>query len=73
MTTNTVLILMGIGLGIVILFGIYKLATSNLHERSTLKPGTSTNNHASLVKTIVAIVFTILLFIALYIAYEILT
>lgn len=67
---NKILIAMGIGLGIVIIFGIYKIATSNLHERNLLKTGTPEHSSRQTLKTIIAILLTILLFIALYVTYE---
>lgn len=64
---------MGIGLGIILLFGIYKLATSSLHERSVLKTGTESMNRRQTIKIFLTIFFTILLFLALYVTWEICT
>lgn len=70
---NKVLIAMGIGLGIIIIFGIYKLATSSLHERNLLKTGTPHQSGRQALKTFLLILLTILLFIALYATYELFT
>lgn len=70
---NTIIIVMGICLGIILLFGIYKLATSSLSERSVLKSGTQTTNRRQTAKIFLTIFFTILLFLALYVTWEIFT
>lgn len=70
---DTLIIVMGIGLGLVLLFGIYKLATSSLHERSVLKPGTDAADRRQTLKAFLAIFFSILLFLALFVTWRIFT
>ncbi len=69
--TSGIIIAMGIGLGIVIIFGIYKLATSSLHEKSVFKPGTTDSNNRQALKTVITIFLSILVFLALYVTYQI--
>lgn len=61
---DTLIIVLGILLGIVLIFGIYKLATAHLQERSSLKPSSETAPRQAL-KTI----FTIIISIALLLAF----
>lgn len=67
---NNIIIGMGICLGIVLLFGIYKLATHSFSERSVLKSGTEVTNRRQTLKIILTILFTILLFVGLYFGWE---
>lgn len=68
---NNVVIAMGIGLGIVLLFGIYKLATSRLNASSTLRSGTRRSNSQQTLKAVLTILFSILVFIALFVTWQI--
>ncbi len=68
---NTVIIVMGVLLGIIILFGIYKLATSSLSQHSSLKPSTKTTQRISGLKVFLYIFFTILVFLAVFATYHI--
>lgn len=70
---DTLIIVMSIGLGLILLFGIYKLATSSLHERSVLKPGTDTADRRQTLKAFLAILFSILLFLTLFVTWRIFT
>lgn len=62
---------MGVILGIIILFGIYKLATSNLSQHSSLTPTTKSSQRISGLKIFLYIFFTILLFLAVFTTYHI--
>ncbi len=70
---NTVIIVMAVALGIVLIFGIYKLATGSLSEHSALKTGTPAMNRRQILKTVLTILFTILLFLALFVTWHIFT
>lgn len=67
---DNVIITMSIGLGIVLLYGIYKMATSNMHESSRLRPEEVAKRRQTW-KTVWIILFSILAFLALYTTYEI--
>ena len=67
---NNVIIAMSIGLGIVLLYGIYKMATSNMHESSHLRPEEVVKRRQTW-RTVWIIFFSILAFLALYTTYEI--
>lgn len=73
MTPDTIIIVTSIIIGIAVIFGIYKLATSDLSERSVLKPGTSSSNGRHTIKAILAIFISILLFLAFFVTYRIFT
>lgn len=66
---DTLMIVLGLLLGVVLLFGIYKLATAHLNERSTLKPSSETAPRQT-AKAILTIIISILLFIGFLAAYH---
>lgn len=70
---NTVIIVMGILLGIVLIFGIYKLATSNLSQHRNLTPEDTAAKRRQTLKTFLTIFFSILIFLALFVTYHIFT
>ena len=71
--TQGIVIAMGISLGLVLIYGIYRLATSRLHEKSVFKPGTATANGRQTAKTVFTIIGSILVFAALILAWQFFT
>lgn len=71
MNANTIIIILAIILGVILLFGIYKLATSSLSQRSVLRPGTDIAKRRQTIKLFLTIFFSILLLLALYVTWEI--
>lgn len=71
--TQGIVIAMGIGLGLVLIYGVYRLATSRLHEKNVFKPGTTAANGRQTAKTIFTIIGTILIFVALIFAWQFFT
>lgn len=67
---NTVIIVMGILLAIVIIFGIYKLATSNFTQHSSLTPTTKSTQRVSAVRILLYIVFTVIALLGVFAAYH---
>lgn len=59
MTPDTVIIVTSIIIGIAVIFGIYKLTTSSLNERSVLKTGTKSSNSRQIIKAILSIIIAI--------------
>lgn len=68
--TQGIVIGVGIAVGIALLFGIYKLATSHLNASSTLRPGTRGSNGQQTAKAIFTVIISILVFVALFIAWQ---
>lgn len=73
MDANTVIIILAIILGGILLFGLYKLATSNISQRSILKPDTAVAKRRQTIKTFLTIFFSILLLLALYVTWELIS
>lgn len=73
MDANTIIIILAILLGVILLFGLYKLATSGLSQRSVLKPGTEVAKRRQTLKLFLTIFFSILLLLALYVTWELFT
>lgn len=71
MNANTIIIILAIILGVILLFGIYKLATSSLSQRSVLRPSTDIAKRRQTIKLFLTIFFSILLLLALYVTWEI--
>lgn len=70
MDANTIIVILAIILGRILLFGLYKLATSNISQRSILKPDTAVAKRRQTIKTFLTIFFSILLLLALYVTWE---
>lgn len=70
---NTVIIVMSVLLGIVLIFGVYKLATSNLSQHRSLTPEDNSAKRRQALKTFLYIFFTILVFLAAFVTYHIFT
>ena len=68
--TQGVVIAMGVGLVLVLIYGVYKLAMSRFSSSNTLRPGTSAANGRQAVKAVFTIIVTIVLFVAMYLAYD---
>lgn len=66
---NTLLIILGILLGIVLIYGVYKLATARFRENSSLKPSSETTPRRT-IQTIFTILISIILIIAVIFAYR---
>ena len=69
-TPETLTIIMCVIIGIAVLFGLYKLATSSISERSVLKTGTSGSNGRQVIKAILAIIIAIAAIVGAIALYE---
>lgn len=66
---NTVLIIMGVALALILIIGIYRAATSNLREKPSLKPNSDVNR-GNTIKVLLAIIGSIALIVAMFAAYS---
>lgn len=66
---DTLIIVLGILLGLVLIFGIYRLATAHLRERPSLKPSSETAPRQT-AATIFVILISIALLAALIFAFR---
>lgn len=68
--TQGIVIAMGVGLVLVIIFGIYRLLMRYYSSSNTLRSGTKAANRQQVVKTVFAVIVTIVVFVAMYLAYD---
>lgn len=66
---NTVLLVMGILLVLILAVGIYRASTQHLREKPSLKPNSATNRDNT-IKVILAIFASIILIVAMFAAYS---
>lgn len=66
---DTVLIVMGILLAIVLVFGIYRLATAHLRERPSLKPSNEVNR-SNTIQVVVVLILAAAVLVGMFFAYN---
>lgn len=66
---DTLVTVLGILLGVTLLFGVYKLATAHLRERSSLKPSSETAPRQA-IKATFTIIVSIILIITIIFAFR---
>ena len=68
--TQGIVTAMAIALGLVLVYGIYRLIMRRFSASKTLQSGTATENGRQAVKAVFTIIVTILIFLAVYFAYD---
>ncbi len=68
-TADIIIIVLAALLGIVVLIGLYRLATRHLREQTSLKPSSETAPRQGL-KTVITIFLSILILLGLFVTYR---
>ncbi len=67
---NTILYAMGIAAIIVLIYGIYKLATRNRHETFLVKPGTASSNNVQFARGLLTVIISLAVLAGLFFAWQ---